>query len=98
MSRGVAGPFRSERFVADQNITTKRAWLGNYTIVNAGATAITVTFYDNTDGGTSNPIDAAIVPLGASAAYYPNADTLNGLTIRSSSWTSVQAFVRWTPA
>ena len=98
MSRGIAGPFRSERFVADTNISTKRAWLGTYTVINAGAAPITVTFYDNIDGSTSNPIESAIIGTTASAAFYPNGDTLNGLTIRSSSWTSVQAFVRWAPA
>ena len=97
MSRGVAGPFRSERFAADSTISAKPAWLGTYTVTNDSVVAIKLTFYDDAAGGTNLPIEQAIVGIGQTLAIYPNADTLNGLGIKSSSWTSVTAFVRWAP-
>ena len=97
MSRGIAGPFRSDRFVADATISTRPAWIGTYTVTNAGATPITLTFYDDAAGGTNLPIEQVIVTMAQTIAIYPNGDTLNGLGIKSSSWASVTAFVRWAP-
>ena len=97
MSRGIAGPFRSERFVGDTTISTKPSWLGTYTAVNSGAVAITLTFYDDAAGGTNLPIEQAIIMVGQTLAIYPNGDTLNGLGIKASSWASMTVFVRWAP-
>lgn len=97
MARGSAGPFRSERFASDSTVYNKPAWFGTYTITNASGAAVTVTFYDDNAGGTSNPIEQVIVPANSSMSVYPNGDTLLGLGVKCSLWTSVTAFVRWAP-
>jgi hypothetical protein len=98
MARGAAGPFLSQRFTADTAIAVKPAWLWSYTITNTSGGAITVTFYDDAAGGTTNPIETVILANNTTQAIYPNGDTLNGLTVKSTSWaggTSVS--VRWAP-
>lgn len=97
MSRGAAGPFRSETFTADTTIYTKRAWFGAYTITNASGAAVTVSFYDDPAGGTNGLLEQVVVPANSSMSVYPNADTLTGFGIKCSLWTSVKAFVRWAP-
>ena len=97
MSRGVAGPFRSERFAADSTISAKPAWLGTYTVINQSGGAVTLTFYDDAAGGSSLPIEQVILNNNQTQAIYPNGDTLNGLGIKSSTWTGVAIYVRWAP-
>lgn len=97
MTRAIAGPFRSQKFAADTAIHTKPAWLGTYTITNTSGGAVTVTFYDDAAGGSTNPIEQVIIANNTSQAIYPNADTLNGLTVKSTNWTNVGVYVRWAP-
>lgn len=97
MSRGSAGPFRSEKFTSDATIYAKRAWFGTYTITNASGAPVTISFYDDNAGGTNGLIEQVIVPANSSMPFYPNGDTLAGLGIKCSLWTSVMAFVRWAP-
>lgn len=97
MSRGVAGPFRCERFAADTTITAKPAWFGTYTVINQSGAAVTLTFYDDAAGASSLPIEQVILNNNQTQAIYPNGDTLNGLGVKSSNWTNVAVFVRWAP-
>ena len=97
MARGVAGPFRSERYSADSTISAKPAWLGTYTVVNTSGSLVTITFYDDATGGTGLPIESVTIANNATQAIYPNGDTLNGLGIKSTNWTNVAAYVRWAP-
>ena len=91
------GPYRSERFTADSIVSIKAATLATFTIINATASAVTLTLYDDPTTGGSNPIESVVVPANGSVSGYPYGDTLNGLSVKCSLWTSVQAFVRWTP-
>lgn len=91
------GPYRSERFTADSSIYAKEATFATFTIANASAAAVTLTFYDDPTTGGANPIESVVVPAGASLSSAPYGDTLNGLSVKCSLWTSVQAFVRWAP-
>ena len=95
MARGIAGPFRSERYAADSTISTKPAWLGTYTVTNTSGGVVTVTFYDDAVGGTGLPIEQVVLGNNQTQAIYPNGDTLNGLGVKSSNWTNVNVFVRW---
>lgn len=95
--RTVQGPYRSERFTADSSIYPKEATLGTYTVINATAVAVTLTFYDDPTTGGSNPIESVVVPANGSVSGSHFGGTLNGLSVKCSLWTSVQAFVRWAP-
>ena len=97
MSRGIAGPFRCERFSADGIISTKPVWFGGYTATNAGMVAVTMSFYDNSDGGSGGLIEQVVVQPNVSLAIYPNGDTLNGMAVKCSNWASVGVGVRWAP-
>ena len=98
MARSIAGPFRSQQFTANTLITSKRGWLGTYTIANASAASVTVTFYDEATLGLTNPFETIVIPAGQSQGIYPNADTQIGLSVGCSAWASVTASVRWAAA
>lgn len=97
MARGVAGPFRCERFTADSIISSKPAWLGTYTVTNKSGGVVTLTFYDDAAGASNLPIEDVVIGNNQTQAIYPNGDTLNGLGVKSSSWINVAVSVRWAP-
>lgn len=97
MARTLAGPFRSANPVANGVIFNKKAWFGGYTVANGSGAPVTVTFYDNPVDDGSNLIETCVVPAGATQAIYPNVDTLSGLSVRSTAYTTVGIGVRWAP-
>lgn len=82
---------------ADANIFTKPTFFANYTICNASGAGVTVNFYDIGDTSATNALETVVIPAGNSFHGRPKVETLIGLNVKASLWTSLTVSVRWAP-